>query len=69
MILVDAILELISIYIFSLPGAFIRWCLNGFQAGKFGYYLKKDIFINFFIFVVFTILIVFSIYLISIFFP
>jgi hypothetical protein len=64
MIIIEAILELVSIYIFSIPGAFIRWGINGFKHGKLKYYLKKDIFINFFIFVVFIIFILMLRYLI-----
>lgn len=48
----EFIVELFIVYIFSLPGAFIRWAINGFKKGKFSTYLKKDMFQNYFIFLI-----------------
>jgi|GEM_PF-2700159 len=46
----EFIAEFILIGIFSLPGAIIRWGLNGFKKGKLKYYLQKDASHNMFVF-------------------
>jgi hypothetical protein len=51
-------IEIIFIYVFSYPGAFLRWLITGCKKGKVEYYLKKDSELNAFVFYIFFGLIV-----------
>lgn len=54
----EFVINFIVGYVFSFPGAFIRWGINGFKKGELKIYLKKRIAHNYLIFVIFIGIIV-----------
>lgn len=54
----EFVINFIVGYIFSFPGAFIRWGVNGFKKGELTIYLKKRVSHNYLIFIIFLIIII-----------